>query len=62
MLLAVVVIPQLSGDEYVLALDKAFFDGSLDTLAGFFLVLVVVCTIEETISDFDGLVCVSFEA
>ena len=58
----VVVVPQLGGDEDVLALDKAFFDGSLDTLAGFFLVLIVVCTIEETIADFDGLVCVSVEA
>lgn len=61
MLLTVVVIPQLGGDEDVLALDNAFFDGSLDTLAGFFLVLVVVCTVEETIADFDGLVCVSIE-
>lgn len=62
MLLAVIVIPQLGGDEDVLALDKTFFDGSLDTLAGFSLVLVVVCTIEETITDFDGLFCVSVEA
>lgn len=62
MLLAVVVVPQLGGDENVLALDKAFLDGSLDTLAGFLLVLVVVCAIEQTIPNFDGLVCVSAES
>lgn len=62
MLLAVVVVPQLGGDKDVLALDKAFFDGSLYTLAGFLLVLVVICAIEQTIADFNGLVCVSVEA
>lgn len=61
MLLAVVVVPQLGGDENVLALDKAFLDGSLDALAGFLLVLVVICTIEETIANFNRLVCVSVE-
>lgn len=62
MLLAVVVVPQLSGNEDVLAFDKALFDGSLDTLAGFLFILVVVCAIEETITDFDGLIYVSVEA
>lgn len=61
MLLAVVVVPQLGGDEDVLALYKAFLDSSLDTLAGFLLVLVVVRPIEQTIPNFDGLVCVSIE-
>lgn len=57
----VVVVPQLGGDEDVLALDKALFDSSLDTLARLLLVLIVVCTIEQTISDFDGLLCVSID-
>lgn len=61
MLLAVVVVPQLGGDEDVLALYKAFLDSSLDTLAGFLLVLVVVRPIEQTIPNFDGLVCVSVQ-
>lgn len=61
MLLTVVVVPQFGCDENVLALDDAFFDGSLDTLAGFLLVLVVVCTVEQTIPNFNGLVCVSVE-
>jgi hypothetical protein len=56
MLPLVVVVPQLGGDEDILALDKAFFDGSLDTLPGLLLVLVVVCTIKQAIPDFDGLV------
>lgn len=42
----VVVVPQLGGYEDVLALDKALLDSSLDTLARFLLVLIVVCTIE----------------
>lgn len=62
MLLAVVIIPQLSGNEDVLAFDNAFIDGSLDTLASFLLVLVVVCAVEEAITDFDGLICVSIES
>lgn len=57
----VVVVPQLGGDEDVLALDKALFDSSLDTLTRLLLVLVVVCTIEQTIPDFDGLVCISVD-
>lgn len=57
----VVVVPQLGGDEDVLTLYKALLDSSLDALACFLLVLVVVSTIEQTISDFDGLVCISLD-
>jgi hypothetical protein len=38
---AVVVVPELRGDEDVLALDEAVLDGTLDALTGLFFVLVV---------------------
>jgi hypothetical protein len=38
---AVVVVPELRGDEDVLALDEAVLDGTLDALAGLFFILVV---------------------
>lgn len=59
MLLAMVVVPQLGGDEDVLPPDETFCDGSLNTLASFLFILVVVCTIEQTVPNFDGLRCVS---
>jgi hypothetical protein len=55
----VVVVPELGDDEDVFALDEAFFDGALDALACFALVLIVVCAVEEAITDLDGLVIVS---
>lgn len=51
----VVVVPQLGGDEDVLSLDETFINGTLDALTGFLFILVIVCTIEETIANFDGL-------
>ena len=58
-LFAVVVVPQLGDDKDVLTLDKAFVDGTLDALSCFFLVLVVVSAVKETIAYFDGLGAVS---
>ena len=51
MVFLVVVVPELGDDENLLTLDKAFFDGALDALACFALVLVVVCAVEEAVSD-----------
>lgn len=42
----VVVVPELSDNKDVLTLYKAFFDGSLDALACFMLVLVIICPVE----------------
>lgn len=55
MFFAMIVVPELGRDEDVLALDKAVGDGFTDALAGLFLVLVVVCAIEQSVADFDGL-------
>lgn len=51
----VIVVPELGDYEDVFALDEAFFDGALDALACFVLVLVVVGAVEEAVADFDGL-------
>lgn len=50
-----IVVPQLGGNEDVLSLHQAIFDCALDTLACFGLVLVIVCSVEETISNVDRL-------
>lgn len=55
MLTAVVVVPQLSGDEDVLALNEAFLDGALNTLAGLLFVLVVVGAVKAAIPGLDSL-------
>lgn len=55
----VVVVPELGDDKDFFTLDEAFVDGTLDALACFAFVLVVVCTIEEAVADFDGLRTVS---
>ena len=55
MVFLVVVVPELGDDENLLTLDKAFFDGALDALACFALILVVVCAVEEAVADFDCL-------
>jgi hypothetical protein len=55
MLAAVVVVPEFGGDKDVFTLDQSFIDGTLDTLAGFFLVLVVVCTVKQSIANLNGL-------
>ena len=52
-------VPELGDDEQFFTLDEAFVDGTLDALACFAFVLVVVCTIEEAVADFDGLRTVS---
>jgi hypothetical protein len=55
MVFLVVVVPQLGDDKDFFTLDEAFFDGTLDALSCFVLVLVVVGAVEETVADFDGL-------
>lgn len=55
MVFLVVVVPELGDDENLLTLDKAFFDGALDALACFALVLVIICAVEEAVADFDCL-------
>lgn len=55
MFFSVIVVPQLGRDENLLALDEPVRDGFPDAIAGFFLVLVVVCSVKESVSDFDGL-------
>jgi hypothetical protein len=55
MLALVVVVPELGGDEDVLTLDEALADGALDTLTSLLLVLVVVRSVEESVTSLDGL-------
>lgn len=59
MVFLVIVVPELGDDKDLFTLDEAFVDGTLDALACFALVLVVVCAIEEAVADFDGLRTVS---
>lgn len=59
MVLLVVVVPELGDDEDVFTLDETFFDGTLDALACFAIVLVVVCAVKEAVADLDGLQMVS---
>lgn len=47
---AVIVVPELSCDEDFLASYQAIGDCATDTLTGFFLILIVVCTIKESVS------------
>lgn len=53
--LAVVVVPELGGDEDVLALHQTLADGPPDALAGLLLVLVVVGAIEQPVAGLDSL-------
>ena len=62
MVFLVVVVPELGDDKDFFALYEAFFDRTLDALACFALVLVVVCAVEEAVADFDGLRVVSLLA
>jgi hypothetical protein len=55
MLAAVIVVPELGGDEDVLALHQTLGDGALDALASLLLVLVVVGTVEQAVAGLDGL-------
>ena len=52
---AVVIVPQLSGDEDFRSCNKALGNGPFNALAGFVLVLIVVCTVEEAVACLDGL-------
>lgn len=55
MLATVVVVPELSGDEDIFTLHEALLDGTLDTLTSLLLVLVVVGTVEASVTSLDGL-------
>lgn len=55
MLALVVVVPELGGDEDVLALNETFGDGTLDALSRLLFVLVVVGSVEAAISSLDSL-------
>lgn len=55
MLLAVIVVPELCGDENLLALHEALVNCALDTLTSLFLVLVVIRSIKEPVARLDGL-------
>lgn len=59
MIFAMVVVPQLGDNEDFFTLDDAFLNGTLDTLTGLALVLVVIGTVEKAVPDFDGLFWVS---
>jgi hypothetical protein len=59
MFFAVVVVPELGDNKDILTLDESFVDGTLDALSRFFLVLVIVSTVKETVANFDGLDAVS---
>ena len=61
MFFAVIVVPRFGDDKDVLTLDESFVDGTLDALSCFFLVLVVVSTVKETVAYLDGLGAVSQE-
>jgi hypothetical protein len=52
---AVVIIPQLRGDEDLFPFNQAFINRTFNALTGFVLVLIVVCAVEETIAYPDGL-------
>lgn len=56
MLLAVVVVPQLGGDEDVLTFYQAVGNGAADTLTGLLLILIVVGAIEEAVTSLNGLI------
>lgn len=57
MFFRMVIIPKLRGDKDILTLHKSLLDGALDTLACFLFVLVIVCSVEESVSRLDGLYC-----
>lgn len=49
-------VPELGDKEEVLTLDKSVLDGTGDTLADLLLVAVVAGTVEESVSNLDGVV------
>lgn len=60
MFFCMVVIPKLRGDKDILTFHKSFLDSALDTLACFPFVLVIVCSVEESVSRLDGLYCCQY--
>lgn len=52
----VVVVPELAGDEDVLALDDALVDGATNALAGLGAVGVVPCAVDVAVAQLDGVV------
>lgn len=55
MISSVIVIPELGGDEDILTLHKAVLDGALDALTSLLLILVIVCSVEESVACLDSL-------
>ena len=53
--LAVIVVPQLGGDENVLALHQTLLNRPLDAVSGPLFILVVISPVKKSISDFEGL-------
>lgn len=49
-------VPELGNKEELLTLDKSVLDGTGDTLADLLLVAVVAGTVEESVSNLDGVV------
>jgi hypothetical protein len=53
--MTVVVVPQLGGNEYILSLDYTRINGSANTFSRCGFVLVVIGTVEESVSFFNCL-------
>ena len=54
-LLPMVVVPQLGGDEDVLTLDETSINGATDTFTSFGLVLIIISSVEKSVSFLYGL-------
>lgn len=55
MLAAVVIVPELGRYEEVFALHKTVLDGALDALAGLLLILIIIGSVEASVTCLDGL-------
>lgn len=55
MLSGKVIVLELCGDEDVFTFYESVFDGTADALARLALVLVIVCSVEQWIRNFDYL-------
>lgn len=55
MFVTMIIVPQLGGNKYILSFDQTCIDGSPDTFTGLCFILVVVCTVEKSVSFFDCL-------
>lgn len=55
-LLSMLGVPELGGDEEILTLDDTLIDGSLDALTGFLFVAIYGSLINESVAQLDGIV------